>query len=353
MVISAGADSKKDIWVLFGLAIVSVIFALSQVLFVGPYYFQSDFASTVLLGREQIQSGGLFPSDWWYPQEVQVISYNLFIIPFQMLLSDAMLARQAGVAFICVLLALVLYLFARKVFSSKIAFLLGVILLFQMWSSTWADMLFYEGSYLLTILFTLLTPLLFLSAYKDGMVLKNKKWLVVFILFITLMAFSGIRLLESTGVSVLFAIVFIFFMEYQPPFLESKKSFVRHVLASIALIVAACVVGYVGYLLFTRGGLIQFIPGVTATQYGTLQDLASNAFHIPLLVAFLFDLVGYVPSVSFFSLSGIVNLFKLAFMVGLVFVIPVQVAREYYTLTFKDRFFFCSSLHILSLIHSS
>lgn len=115
-----------------------------------PMDFTSDSAFYLLLAREQIGSGQMFPPGMCYSTALFVITPNLVIIPFLFFLSDWILARSLG---LCVVWALLLFAVVKTFVAKgdanwRTAAIACALVGMPLFGSDAVRQLFLEGGYL-------------------------------------------------------------------------------------------------------------------------------------------------------------------------------------------------------------
>lgn len=166
------------------------LFAFATIFVFMPFNFNPDSAFYLILAREQLRSGLLFPPGMCYSTELFVVTPGLFMIPLFAVLDNWMLIRSLGIcATWIILLYSVVKVFVMRSDEHWLPAVLSVALLCTpFFGSELVDKLFLQGAYL-TYCITI-AVFLGLAHYicvneaklngKEGTSLNNKKLMLLF-----------------------------------------------------------------------------------------------------------------------------------------------------------------------------
>ena len=136
---------KWDKWFVAGL-IFSLLIITFYIFFNTKNNAQSDWATAVLLAREQMRSGQWFPDSWVYAQSIWGFSLNLLVMPFLYVTNNMLIARELAV-FVQTILCLWTCYAAMQCMVKKNSALLVCILLLVPMSAIVNRNFFFEATY--------------------------------------------------------------------------------------------------------------------------------------------------------------------------------------------------------------
>ena len=165
--------SIKLFWIMF--LICSICSVIYMTLAYSKFLFHSDCAGYLFLAKEQLKQGKMFPNRFHYTTEIFGISPNLLMIPFLTFLDNEYLIHEMGT--ICYTLLIIIAIFVLFYKEKKMAVLLSVLYLMPI-SSTYVDMLFYQGAYDYCILFMLLSLIAVRYLHKNFGSQCKKTWIL-------------------------------------------------------------------------------------------------------------------------------------------------------------------------------
>lgn len=135
---------------LLAMIVLSALIAFATIFTFMPLNFNPDSAFYLLLAKEQLRSGSLFPPGMCYSTELFVLTPAILMVPFMAILDNWMVIRSAG---ICLAWAIMLFCLIRS-FVSKgdehwtAAAISIVLLCIPPYGSEVVDKLFLQGAYL-------------------------------------------------------------------------------------------------------------------------------------------------------------------------------------------------------------
>lgn len=129
---------------------VFVLMAFATIVTFMPYNFNPDSAFYLILAREQLRSGSLFPPGMCYSTELFVLTPSIFMVPLMAFMDNWMLIRSIGICCVwMILIFLVIKAFCLRGDSRLLpATIATVLLCVPLYGSEVVDKLFLQGAYL-------------------------------------------------------------------------------------------------------------------------------------------------------------------------------------------------------------
>lgn len=163
----------KILWLM--VLISSICSVIYMTLAYSKFLFHSDCAGYLFLAKEQLKQGKMFPDRFHYTTEIFGISPNLLMIPFLTFLENDYLIHEMGT--ICYTLLIVVAIFVLFHKEKKMALLFSILYLMPI-SSTYVDMLFYQGAYDYCVLFMILSLIAIRYLYECVHSTDKKRWIL-------------------------------------------------------------------------------------------------------------------------------------------------------------------------------
>ena len=162
----------------------------------------SDTAIAPLLAKEQLITGQLIPSTWYYAYEYWILDINLLILPFLKITNNMMLSKQIAVVLQTILLEAATYGYLKRVTQRKWA-LLGCILVISPLSFLQMEHFYFQATYATTSLFAFLILLLADLFFENNSLKKEMIWGVLLSALIIALGGGGIRTLGTVVLPLL------------------------------------------------------------------------------------------------------------------------------------------------------
>ena len=226
-------------------AIISVLSVIFYVLAFSKWEYHSDCAAFLLLAKEQLAQKCLFPNGFHYTTGIFALAPNITMIPGLLLLKNDLLIHEVGtLLYAGIALLLVLILFKNE----KRRALFTIILITIPYSYTYRDMMFQQGAYMTsviwTILFLVIVKGLLLQKKSDPRVRRIFLWGVyVFCLFLIFWySISNYLFIGICGAASF--VVLLFFKEGGNPFRWKHQNTICMIILSLVLMMGVCGINY-------------------------------------------------------------------------------------------------------------
>ena len=166
-----------------------------SILTIGQTMIHGDTATASLLTKSQLESGHFFPRDWYYVNgEIWIISLQLFVAPFVILLKDQSLARMLGSVLVVLVTAGAMYFHSKKAYKDK-SWLLAIPLMFVFLTGE-QDMILYQVAYTPQMLFLIIASVFAFRIYEG--ICKKADYLILGA-FLALLVAGGVRDVAETA----------------------------------------------------------------------------------------------------------------------------------------------------------
>lgn len=304
--------------------------------------FHSDDAVAVLLAKEQLISGQLFPEDWVYAYEYWVLSLNLLVIPFLKLTGQMLLSRELAVLLQFVLLETALYRLLRKL-AGRMGALLGCILVMAPLSFLQMEHFYFQATYATSILWSLALLLLtmgfFREVLEEGAEEADQKRLlkrellfgIPLCVLIVVLGCGGTRMLGTVLLPIAGGLGIIV--------LTDTGFCIPEILRKRRLLIKAAVFGIAILLGIVAGNRLMALGRTQGTQsmgIGKASDFFANlsAFLTSFLQAY-----GCFEAEFLMTATGILGVLKLLLALFCGIVVPVSLLKHFKSLSKVQRFF--------------
>ena len=298
---------------LSGIALTFYIFVSYRVL------FDSDSAAFNLLADEIIRTRQLFPSDWYYINDISLLTPHLIIVPLALLFSESFVLHATACFVFAGLFAFSLYLLCRVSGLRTDDFLFAISLLFTGLSALFAKFLFGEFAYGGSVASTFVVIALVLRtlrAYHENNRRSLSRWSALLVAFLSVVLVSGVRGLFLDVVPTLATLAIVLLAQQMgrvhPVFRGRAIGYVG------LLVVVATLLGMAGFVAIRSG--IHFQSDKSAARYVDYQQLKSN---IGIFFEGFLAYAGAMPAPNKrpMSVYGFITAYRL-FWFGLVLLAP-------------------------------
>lgn len=305
-----------DKWFVTGL-IVSLAIIMVYIFTNTKDNAQSDWATAVLLAREQMRSGQWFPESWVYAQSIWVFSLNLLVIPFLKITNNMLLARELAVAVQTLLCSGVCYLALQRMMNKNSALLVCILLLIPL-SPIVNRNFFYEATYYPQIFWLMSLFLITDNLYR---VRKHNKWafcgwMALCVLVCMAITSGDTKELVRIGAPFLGAIVVLLAIKYKE---DVKGILTQYRVLTICLLV--CLGTGLG-LVFQQcvKQNVLFDEGVAKILFSETDEWGNN---LSVIFASFAEMYGLDGTGEVVSVNGVLSILKGMMAVLLTLGIPV------------------------------
>lgn len=307
---------ELDKWFVVGLAFALLVIT-AYVFLNTKYNAQSDWATAVLLAREQIRSGQWFPDSWVYAQSIWTFSLNLLVIPFWLITDNMLLAREFAVI-TQILFGIWLCYSAMKRIVNKNAALLVCVLLLVPLSTIVNRNFFYEATYFMRVIWLSLLIITGDNAHRNlnGNRKKALIWCVAWLAVCTAMSITDAKVLVMTIAPFLAALVVYLGIKEKVILRDMLRNYRAIILGGLMLVGVGCGM-LINALLKTS---VIFDNGVASLTFADSGQWGNNL--IAIMGAFA-ELYGLDGDGSVVSLQGVISILKGA--VALIFALGIPV----------------------------
>lgn len=297
--------------------------AFYSILSYGQTVIHSDTATAVLLAQSQKRHKNFFPLSWSYGNgDLWVLSLNIFVMPFSLLLHNQSLARVLGSAFLIMMTMGGIFYQSRKVFKDD-SWMLSIPLLFvflhghSLWNSS-SDMILYQAAYTILILWMTF-------AYTWNYVVFSgniDRKIVYFMVLMMLLCMGGIRAVAEYTLPLWCAcMIMIYDRNKEKKRLRDCKDGVKQAVFLSAVVWVPALAGYGIYKWISATHIVRNTNSNAIRFADSFQDCCNNFITV---IVDMFDNFGYIGSKGLFSIHGISNMISVAACVLIVFVIPIM-----------------------------
>ena len=314
----------KDVSVARALKLVCLVCMIVVVYSILPHgqtLIHGDTATASLLTKAQLKYGQFFPENWYYVNgDIWVISSQLFVAPFVVLLKDQSLARVLGSALLITVTAWVMYLHSKKAYGNE-SWVLAVPLLFVFLAGD-RDMILYQAAYTLQMVDMIVGAVLAFRIY--GGACKKRDYVLLCIFVVALMA-AGVRYLAETILPLWLTCMVMNYLEVRnreyPEWNLVWKEWTRLTLA----VIAPAAVGLAIHIYLNSTLNMVNTAQNSLVLVSSLRDCMEN---VRQYVIGMFDCFGFRGGARLVSLNGIWSMCSAVMCSIVVFVVPVLQARK-------------------------
>lgn len=301
--------------------LICMIVAVYSILTYGQTLIHGDTATASLLTKAQLKYGQFFPENWYYVNgDIWVISLQLFVAPFVVLLKDQSLARVLGSALLITVTAWVMYLHSKKAYGNE-SWVLAVPLLFVFLAGD-RDMILYQAAYTLEMVYLIAGAVLAFRIYEGAC--KTRDYVLICI-FLVASIVSGIRYVAEILLPLwLTCMVLNYLMMRNREQLDWMQAWKEWTRLTFAIFVPA-VIGLVGYVYLNSTLNMIDTAKNSLALVSTLEDCMENVRHY---VIGMFKCFGFRGGARLISLNGLWSMCSVIMCSIVVFVVPVLQARK-------------------------
>jgi hypothetical protein len=311
--------------------------------------FHSDSAMFNLLADEIIRTRQFFPSDWYYVNDIWILTPHLVIVPLALLFHQPFMLHATACFVFAILFAGALYLLCDASGLKRTDFLFAISLLFTGLSPLFAENLFGQFAYGGSVASTFVVLALVFStlqAYneRDRSSLRLRSCLLV--IFLSTVMASGVRglLLDVLpSIATLAIVTLILPREGPQPVFR-----LRAVLYVGLLIIAAAVLGMMCFIAIRAG--VHFQNYASGAHYVDYEQLKSN---IGIFAEGFLKFTGAMPTPNkdLISVYGFITAYRL-FWFGLALLLPFGLLFWYRRIT-NPNFQFLIVYYVFSFVVTS
>jgi hypothetical protein len=325
---------------LSGIALTFYIFVTYRVL------FHSDSAVVNLLADEIIRTRQFFPSDWYYVNDIWILTPHLMIVPLALLFPESFTLHAVACFIFAMLFAGSLYLLYDASGLERNDYLFAISLLFSGLSPFFAENLFGQFAYGGSVASTFVVIALAfytLRAYNARDRLRLSLWSGSLVIFLSIVLASGVRGLLLDVVPSMAALAIVTLV---PQTGRLQRVFcTRAVLYVGLLIITAVVLGMASFIAIRAG--IHLQNDKSAAHYVDYRQLKAN---IDIFLEGFLDFTGAMPAPNKtpVSIYGFITAYRL-FWFGLVLSFPFWLLFRYRWIT-NPHFLFLIVYYVFSSV---
>lgn len=317
-----------------------MIVVVYSILTVGQTMIHGDTATASLLTKAQIAARSWFPEDWYYVNgDIWVISLQMFVAPFVMLLNDQSLARMLGSAFLVLVTAWTIYIHSKKVYEDD-SWLLAIPLLFVFLAGQ-LDMMLYQVAYTLQMVFLIIGTVWSFRIYMHS---RKKQDYIILGIFSVLLIAGGLRDLAETILPLWLTCMVMNYLEIRKQERQDWKQIWKEWIRLTIAIMVPAVIGLAVHIYLKRN--LHVINSIhnALVLVASLDACLDNVFRY---VTNLFECFGFRGNVQLVSLDGIWSMCSVVMCGIVVFLVPVLQA-----LKLKQENRYVQFFYAFSVIHN-
>jgi len=305
--------------ILFFALLIIVIYILKNT----KYNAQSDWATAVLLAREQMRSRQWFPDTWVYAQTIWIFTLNLLVIPFLAFTNNMLLARELAVIVQTILCTGTCYVAMKRLMKKNSALLVSVLLLVPM-STIVNRNFFYEATYSIVVLWQ---GLLIIIGDKVYCSWRNRKkgfwaWCVLWIVLCVAMSSSSAKMLVMIIIPFMCALIIWLGIKHKfilAKLLKEYKVVFLIVSMLLGVVVGLAINDYLKHCLIFDNGVANLV----------FSDVGQWGRNFGVIVGAFAEMYGLEGSGAVVSLAGVWSIFKSAVAIVLTIGIPIWAICSY------------------------
>jgi hypothetical protein len=312
-----------------GLIVLTLLSAIALTFYIFVTYrvlFHSDAATKNLLADEIIRTRQFFPSNWYYVNDIWILTPHLVIVALALLLPNSFLLHAIACFIFALLFAGSLYALCKTSGLRMNDFLFAISLLFTGLSPWFAENLFGQFGYGTGVAATfLLIALVFrvVRAYNEGDRRNRWLWSTLLIIFLSILVAGGVRGVFVYAIPVVATLAIVVLV---PEAGQVRRVFHRRAALYVVLLVVIAIFLGVASFLAIRSG-IQLHNDKSAAQYVDYPQLKSN---IGIFFEGFLAFAGAMPEANKRPLSvyGLITAYRL-FWFSVALLLPFSLLFRY------------------------